>query len=170
MTWSTTQPGSPRERRDGLRRSEQRRHRRPSIATSPPSIAAGDQRNDREVDGRRHEREPPERRQHVGQRRRLRGQRDPEALGQPAGHPAAGDVREPRAERVRPRQQAGRRHDREPEPGIGDEPGSASSRSAAASPSAAGARPARPLSRARRTTPAITAARTTDDEAPAATT
>ena len=49
-------------------------------------------------------------------------------------------------------------------------PGSLSRSTAAAIPRAAGARPARPLSRARRTTPAITAARTTDDDAPAATT
>ncbi len=38
---------------------------------------------------------------------------------------------------------------------------------AAAQPSAAAALPARPLSRANRTTPAISAARTTDAEAPA---
>ncbi len=48
--------------------------------------------------------------------------------------------------------------------------GSASSIRNAAIPSAAAARPARPDSRAVRTTPAITAARTTDGDAPAATT
>ena len=46
-------------------------------------------------------------------------------------------------------------------------PGSASSRRTAAQPSAAAAAPRRPLSRARSTTPAITAARTTDGDAPA---
>ena len=46
--------------------------------------------------------------------------------------------------------------------------GSTSSRMAAAAPSAAAARPARPDSRASSTTPAMTAARTTDGEAPAA--
>jgi hypothetical protein len=45
--------------------------------------------------------------------------------------------------------------------------GSARTRSTAAQPSAAAARPARPLSRASRTTPAIAAARTTDADAPA---
>ena len=45
--------------------------------------------------------------------------------------------------------------------------GSARRRSTAAQPSAAAARPARPVSRASRTTPAIRAARTTDADAPA---
>ena len=49
-------------------------------------------------------------------------------------------------------------------------PGSATRRSVAAQPSAAAARPARPDSRARSTTPAIAPARTTDAEAPAKTT
>ncbi len=44
--------------------------------------------------------------------------------------------------------------------------GSETSRIVAAQPSAAAARPARPLSRARSTTPAIRAARTTEAEAP----
>ena len=45
-------------------------------------------------------------------------------------------------------------------------PGSETSRIVAAQPSAAAARPARPVSRASSTTPAISAARTTDAEAP----
>ena len=44
--------------------------------------------------------------------------------------------------------------------------GSETRRSVAAQPSAAAARPARPVSRARSTTPAINAARTTDADAP----
>src|SRR5512143_1229909 len=46
-------------------------------------------------------------------------------------------------------------------------PGSVRSSSTAAQPSAAAARPARPVSRASRTTPAIRAARTTEADAPA---
>ncbi len=45
--------------------------------------------------------------------------------------------------------------------------GSVTRRSVAAQPSAAAARPARPVSRASKTTPAISAARTTDADAPA---
>ena len=90
ITCSTIQPGSPaivastggapsivtraRDHRD-----EATEHRR------------GHQRHDGEVDHRRHERQPAERREDVGQRRRLRRQRDPEALGQPVREPSAAE-------------------------------------------------------------------------------
>jgi hypothetical protein len=55
------------------------------------------------------------------------------------------------------RQQPGGHEHRQAEPGIGDERQVGSRSTTAAAPSAAGARPARPLSRASRTTPAMTA-------------
>ena len=60
--------------------------------------------------------------------------------------------------------------DRQLEAGIADRRGIGSrSRSVTAQPSAVAAAPARPDSRASRTTAAMTAARTTDGDAPAAT-
>ena len=131
MTWSTIQPGRPAIVATTGGAPSRLARPRASIATTPPSMAAGTSGHDREVDDRRDERQPAERREHVRERRRLRGQRDPEALREPSRHPPAGDAAQVPRQRVRPRQEAGRRHDGEAEPGVGDH---ARGRSAGAAP------------------------------------
>ena len=170
MTCSSSQPGSPRtvatspgeaEHRQGAagHRQDARTHRR------------GDQRHDREVHRRGHQREPPERHEHVRERRRLRRERDAQALGEPAGDAPARQPADPARRAACPRRAgpavAATERRKPASPIIA---GSATSIANAASASAAGARPARPDSRASSTTPAITAARTTDGDAPAAST
>ena len=126
------------------------------------------ERHDDEVDERRQDREPPERDEDDRQRRGLRRERDAEALRQPAG--AVGRDRLARSTPV-----SGVAHAISPAVASDDSwnpaspirAGSETSRSVAAQPRAAVARPARPLSRASSTTPAISAARTTDGDAPA---
>ena len=147
----------------------------PRIAIAPPEQGDDggrhrrrDERNHGQVDDRRDDREPPERREHDGQRRGLGRERDAEATrraSQAAGRgrgrqPAAGrssaQARIPAVARVESWKPASRTRR-----------GSTSRRIAAAQPRAAAARPARPVSRASSTTPAIAAARTTDGDAPA---
>ena len=67
-------------------------------------------------------------------------------------------------QRRRPGDQPGRRERRQLEARVGDQPRVGEEQQLAAQPSAAAARPARPVSRASKTTPAISAARTTDAE------
>ena len=170
-TWRTSQPGRPR--------SVPTAGGAPTAETPPPASASTPadhrdrhQRHDREVHDRRHERQPPERREDVGERRGLRGERDAEALREPARQrpPASPPSHVPIgfAQASRPAVAS----DGQAEPGVADERGvDESSSDRRRSPSAAGgsARPV-PISRASSTTPAITAARTTDGEPPAATT
>ena len=82
-----------------------------------------DERNHREVDERRDHRESTERREDHGQCCRLGGQRDAEALGEPARDASAADPLEAVGERRRPRDQPGRGQRRELETCVADQPG-----------------------------------------------
>ncbi len=75
-----------------------------------------------QVDCRRDERQPAERREHVGQGGRLGRERDPEALRKPAGEPPAPQAAEPGAKRRRPGEEPCGREHRQAEPGIADQP------------------------------------------------
>ena len=122
-----------------------------------------------EVHSRRDERQPAERGQDDGERRRLRRQGDAEALAEPARAAARAGQRDPadpsaasprrRARRSRASRAGTRRRRRAP----------ARRRAAGTPPARAPPRPgrARPDSRARSTTPAMAPARSTDGEAPA---
>ncbi len=102
------------------------------------------QRDDDEIDRRREEREPAEAGQDDRERRRLRGERDSEALGQPAGQPSASPRPESSGDRRRPGDQpAGRQH-RQLEPRVGA-PSSAPRRGAGRRPSRVRWRPPRPV-------------------------
>ena len=99
----------------------------PATTATPPARASDtdghrrrDERDDEQVDERRQHRQPTERDEDDRQRRRLRSERDPEALGQPAGDPPAAETPEPLGQRRRPGDQtrpspatrAGSRHRR----------------------------------------------------------
>ena len=140
----------------------------PASATTPAAIAGATSGTTTQVDHRRQHRQPAERDEDDRQGRGLGGQRHAEALCEPARHPAPTAPFEPVRRAASPRRSA----PRSPATTAGtrrrrSSAGSETSRMVAAQPSAAAARPARPLSRASSTTPAISAARTTDAEAPA---
>ena len=96
------QPGRPGDHR----RRAGRREGAPGEREDAGRHRGRDERHHGEVHGGRDERQAAERGEHVGERRRLRRERDAQALGEPARQPAASEAPEPSGEGVRPREQA----------------------------------------------------------------
>ena len=80
-----------------------------------------DERDHDEIDRRRDERQPSERGNDDRQRRELRRQGHPQALGQPGRRPTPRPALDPLRRAVRPGDEAGRRQRRELEAGVADQ-------------------------------------------------
>ncbi len=95
----------------------------PMRATSPAAMAGATSGTITRLTAGAMSGEPSERREDDRQRRRLRSERDAEALDEPAGQSVAGRAIEGRRPWRGPRDEAGRCEARQLEAGIGDEPG-----------------------------------------------